>query len=907
MTTVPPATPHELRARGSLAGRPRGEGSPSSGSDVPLAGVRRIVAGRRTRLDLIANLARPPLGDRRFWLAQSLVVAVLAVHLFGDLLQDRGELGVPGFVWLLGLFLPVVYAGTAFGLVGALATSIEGTAISVPQELLWTHGSTALWAAWSTLATLNLCALLLGDRFEEARLQQARLLAEERSKIAEYFEGHPLSWQRLLEMVPDSIALVDPGGRIRYVNDRFVALSGYGRDELVGERVEILVPSALRARHAHDRLADGDGRRLGPRHMAVGRAPVLQRKDGSLVPVDVLLAPVNLDGSAWTLAAVRDERARRAADHAREEAERREQAAATSAARALAESEQRFRLTFESNMTGIILVDPSERILQANPAFCDMVGYEEHELLGRSTRFLTAPEDEEIGAKAHRRLLDGEVESVGYTKHYRRRDGQHILVEVQKARAVDPEGRTAYFVCAVRDVTRQHLLTERLSHEALHDPLTGLANRRLFEDRLTSTLMKGERGDGALAVMLLDLDNFKGVNDTLGHDVGDELLVTLARRLERSTRQGDTLARLGGDEFLYLAEHVGSSDDATRLGARLLSALTTPFLLSGHSLDVRASLGIALLGPGTTTSEGAKASVQELLRCADIALYEAKRQGRNRLTVFDDAMRERASTRFELAQELGHALARAELEMHYQPLVALDGGELRGFEALMRWNSPTRGPVAPELFIPLAERSDLILELGAFALRRAVTDACGWDRPASNRRLRLAVNLSPSQLYAPTLVHDLTRVLEGVGFDPRRLVLEVTESAVLRDADAAARVLDALRELGVHVAIDDFGSGYSSLSRLAQLRPSILKIDRSFVSPGGERSADPTLLRTLIALGHQLEMTVIAEGVETPEQRDLLAELGCDLGQGFLFARPLPRTAVHALIDGWPQRAREPT
>ncbi|MGC8462077.1 MAG: EAL domain-containing protein [Acidimicrobiales bacterium] len=845
-------------------------------------------AGRRSRRDLLENLLSPPFRDRRFWIINIVALAIVLVHLVVDTAQDRGLISMPGFVVLLALFLPVVYAGTAYGLAGSLAISLESAVLVVPGELLATHSDLARWATWSMLATVLVCAVLIGDRFEVERVQRSQLLEQERARIAEYFEGHPLSWQHLLQMLPDGICIVDELGCIRFVNERLVQLSGYERDELVGDTVERLVQADRRVEHAQVRAATSVEGAVRP--MGVGHDIVLERAGGASVPVDILLQPVRFNGGRWTVAVVRDDAERREALLARQLAEERERERLAAAAAALQESEERFRLTFESNVDGIVLVDTEDRLLQANPAFCRMVGYDTHELVGEGAVAITHPRDVATGRSAHARLMSGEVAQVNFTKRYLHRDGRVIWVEIQKAPARGVTGAIEYLVCSVRDVTRQHTLTSQLSRLAMQDPLTGLANRRAFEDRLGKALVRRHARNEFVAVALLDLDDFKGVNDALGHDVGDELLTAVAQRLQHAARAGDTVARFGGDEFLYLAEGLDSRAQAEELAARLLAAVTETFVIRGQRVSQRTSVGVAV---SDASSDAAQPDAARMIRHADIALYEAKRKGKGVVAMFTEDMRERAADHYELRQELQQALIRSELRMHYQPIMSLATGRLSGFEALMRWHHAQRGSVPPDVFIPVAEQSDLIAELGTFALQQALAQAAGWRAPATDGLPpRVAVNLSPRQLYAPGLRDQVVGLLESSGVAPERLVLEVTESTILSDPDAAAALVSDLRRLGVAFALDDFGTGYSSLSSLAQLRPSLLKVDRSFVSkvPGTPQAS--AMLRAVVSLGHELGMAVVAEGIETAAQLEVVEGLGCDFGQGYLFAPALPGDEV---------------
>ena len=836
---------------------------------------------------LVHSLARPPFRDRRFWCTQALVGLVLVAQFAADRAQDAHLIPVPGFLWLLFLFLPVIYAGTVFGIAASLAVAIEGACAALPDQLLVRHGAYAHWAAFGILVMVAMSALLLGDRFERSRRQQDRLIVAERSRIAAHVNGHPPSWRHLLALLSEGIALVDEQAVIRFANTPLEVLAEHERHGLLGiplSRLVVGLDAAALGREHRDDAAP----RCAARTLVLG--------GGDTLPVQVLVRPIMLDGGRWSLVEIRDDSARRRAEEARADAERREREQVLAAARELAQSEQRFRLTFESNMAGIVLVDASDRVLEANSAFCKLVGYSEQELIGNSSFLLTDPEDRRKGDTIHTRLLSGELAQATYTKRYRHRDGHQLWVNIQKSPARSETGEVLYFVCSVRDVTSQHELTVQLDHQAHHDPLTGLANRRLFEVELSRMLTRPEPAAGSLAVMLLDLDNFKAINDTLGHHAGDELLIAVAHRLDQASRRGDMVFRFGGDEFLYLARDVASDGDARSLAARLLASLDAPIFVGRHRIDQRASLGIAMLD-SCNERAGLPERAETALRNADIALYEAKRDGKGRVVLFSCTMREQVANRFEVVQALGRARDRHELSMHYQPIVDLETGAPTGFEALMRWERPGQGPVPPDIFIPLAEHSDLILSLGEFALREAVFEAARWPAPAAGRDLlHVAVNVSPRQLFAPGFAAAVGALIATSDLAPEQLVLEVTETSLGFDLEGACRILDQLARRGVRVAIDDFGTGHSSLSRLAELRPSVLKIDRSFVSPAQPRPSADALLETMMTLARRLEMVVVAEGIETPAQRDHLVGLGCPFGQGFLFSPAVPAHALGGLI-----------
>ena len=761
------------------------------------------IAARRSARDLPANLLHPPFSDRRFQVNMAMVGAVLLVHLGADIAQDRGVFLVPGFVWTLLLLVPVVYGGTVFGLVGSLPAAICAFVVLVPEELLTHHSPTELWGQWSILAIVLVVAILTGDRFDSERDLRERLVLAERERVVSYLGDQPLSFRHLFEALPDGVVLSDADGVICYANGRFEALSGYCADDLLGRSVEVLVPSRLAERHLGERGSFA----ASPRHRPHGVRSdlVLARRDGTEVPVDIALAPLAMAGGSFVVALCRDDSARVAAEHARHEAERHAETLEAASAKALAESEQRFRLAFENNMVGMVFVDYNGTILVVNDAFCHLIGREREEIVGGGSRAFAHPEDYGVGEEMHRRLVSGEIAQATYEKRYLHSDSSVVFVEVSKSPARDATGTVPpYFVVSVKDVTEQRVLAAQLSHQAMHDPLTGLANRALFEDRLRKVRAsaRGSAGESSSAVMMLDLDDFKAVNDAFGHHVGDQLLVELARRLAEVTRAGDTLCRLGGDEFLYLAEDLSGSAEVEAVARRLLGVFTEPFLLSGTRLELSGSLGVVF---GDST--GGRWS--ELLQDVDAALHVAKQHGKDRLALFTPDMRsKRASLGFEMLQDLRLALRNGEISMHYQPLVDLATAELVGFESLMRWRHPKRGWVSPAKFIELAETNDLIFDLGAFALRKAAATAARWQATIPGTRAPyVSVNLSARQFHDPNLLETIEDVLARTPLGGERLLLEITESVALADLATTTRITDALARLGVAIALDDFGRG----------------------------------------------------------------------------------------------------
>jgi diguanylate cyclase (GGDEF)-like protein len=448
---------------------------------------------------------------------------------------------------------------------------------------------------------------------------------------------------------------------------------------------------------------------------------------------------------------------------------------------------------------------------------------------------------------------------------------------------------------AAQRITQLHKeLLERdkhLRYLAETDPLTGLLNRTLFLDHLEQALARAERSQRPVGVLFMDLANFKVINDSLGHQGGDVLLLEIARRIRECVRDKDTVARLGGDEFTVLVEDIDGEDEATALAERLAVTLRQPVLMDERAVFISASVGVALSRPGRDGSES-------LLRNADMAMYQAKRNGKARHAVFDQSMEDRALARLELETDLRRALERDEFEVHYQPIMALAAGHIAEVEALVRWEHPLRGQISPDEFIPLAEETGLIVALGQWVLEQACCQAASWRETFPDDPLVMSVNLSGRQFQQSSLVADISQVLVRSRLPASALKLEITESVIMQDAEATILALCQLKRLGTRLAIDDFGTGYSSLSYLKRFPVDTLKVDRSFVKGLGHDSMDSAIVRSVVALAKALDLDVTAEGIETTAQRAELLALGCDRGQGYLFARPLPDAGIAALLAG---------
>ncbi|MFD5558538.1 putative bifunctional diguanylate cyclase/phosphodiesterase [Streptomyces sp. NPDC127068] len=566
--------------------------------------------------------------------------------------------------------------------------------------------------------------------------------------------------------------------------------------------------------------------------------------------------------------------------------------ARSTVAEALHASEARFRAVFEGAAIGICIADLDGMVLEVNDALVRMFGSGERQLRGRPLVEWTHPDDPPHVWQLYSELIRGEREHYRVEKAFHRPDGTALWTNLTVSLLRGADGEPQYQLALMEDTTERRLLNLRLRYEATHDALTGLPNRTLFFERLEKAL---SAGDGQrFGLCYLDLDGFKIINDSLGHAAGDRLLVEVADRLQAcATAPGEMVARLGGDEFVALTTGTGTQAEVDELAGRILAALSTPILVDGRELSVRGSIGIV---EGPAGERGAA----EVLRSADITMYRAKSAGGNRYEMADEEADARAITRHGLTTALPTALERGEFFIEYQPLVQLGDGSVSGAEALVRWSHPQHGVLGPDRFIPLAERTGLIVPLGRWVLEESVRQACLWQERHGDAGgpLRVNVNLSPCQLTHPGLVSDTVEILERAGLAPAALCLEVTESALIGADDDLLKPLRRLAEMGVDIALDDFGTGYSNLANLRRLPVSVLKLDRSFTQGMQQFPADPVDLKIvegIVALAHSLDLAVTVEGVETGAQAEQLRELGCDTAQGWYYARPGPPDRLHEL------------
>ncbi len=561
------------------------------------------------------------------------------------------------------------------------------------------------------------------------------------------------------------------------------------------------------------------------------------------------------------------------------------------------QNEARFRSLVQHSSDVIIVTKQSGTMRFVSPSATRVLGYDPSELTGQKLSEALHPDDRERAA-----IFFGEAaRSPGVTGptewRFRQTDGSWLHAEILATNLLgDPTVRG--IVLNTRDVSERKRLEEQLTHQAFHDPLTGLANRALFRDRVSHALALARRQGHPITVLFLDLDDFKKVNDSLGHAEGDRLLIAAGERFLCCARAADSVARLGGDEFAILIEHVDGSDGRAGLLERLSAAMEHPFRLSGNQVQVSVSIGVA-----TATGDE---TADDLLRNADVAMYAAKRRGKGRSETYESRMYADVRSRLEMEAALREAIDKNELTLHYQPIVSLRTGSVYGVEALIRWDHPHYGHLLPQHFIPLAEETGLIVRMGGWVMRQACTQVQQWKKDHPEIPLSISVNISGRQLQGTGITQEIREALEQTGVDPSAVVLEITESVLMQQTESVLERLRQLKALGVRLAIDDFGTGYSSLSYLQRFPIDILKIAKPFVDEVGAGVDRSALARAIVGLGETLRLRTIAEGIELGEQRAALIQLGCELGQGHLFAPALPAEAIDQILNSPPLPRRVP-
>lgn len=679
----------------------------------------------------------------------------------------------------------------------------------------------------------------------------------------------------ILNSVSEGVIGLGANGEMRFVNPVAAQLLGASADSMVdGPLTRFWL------------TADGDASPLDqPGMLANGIVNGhcrLRRPDGSMITVEYSALPMKGDGDDAYKGAVITFR---------------DISAAQAVKAALLESEGKFRDLSEKSLVGIYIIQ-NGLFTYVNPQFAKVFGYTREEIEGRlGPRQLSHPDDFDQVSRNIEKRLSGAIDSIDYSIRCLRKDGELIHVDLLGSRT--QFGGEPAIIGTLVDTTARTLAEARVKYQAYHDALTDLPNRLLCNDRLEHALTKAGRLNQYVAVLFLDLDRFKLINDSLGHPVGDALLVSAAQRLKNTVRQGDTVARLGGDEFVVILESLDEQRAPAAVAGKILNALAEPITLAGQELTVTCSIGIAIY-----PDDGEDADT--LIKNADAAMYQAKRSGRSTCAFYSPELTLTSTRWLDLESALRKAIARQELELAYQPLIDLSNGRLVGAEVLLRWRHPEKGLISPADFIPLAEETGLIVEIGDWVLGQACAQLRDW-RLRGLRLPRLAINVSSVQISRGGILESVKRVLETYEVDPARLELEITENAIMEHTEKSRRMLQALRAQGVSVAIDDFGTGYSSLAYLQKLPIDKLKVDQSFIAGIPDERGSEAIVKAIIALGRLLELEIVAEGVERVEQHRFVLENGCHVAQGYLYSRPGPAAALEAMlredatpVSGWP-------
>ncbi len=666
-------------------------------------------------------------------------------------------------------------------------------------------------------------------------------------------------YRTLVEHIQDGVFLMS-GGAYEYVNDAFAAMLGYRRDEMLGmDYMRIVAPEDVAAQEERRRR-----RQAGFRDTHDFEINLLHKDGRTRVHAAVRVGVIDTGAGTATIGTVRNITAEQ-------------------------ETERRYRTLVEHSQVGVFMSRRGSYVY-VNHAMAAMLGYDESELIGASYRQLYAPEDLADADERFERRQRGEDVPQTYEARLLHRDGTRVIATVSAGR-VEQDGEVIT-MGTVRDITEQKRIERQLRHNATHDPLTGMPNRTLFVERLRKAMTyAASAGTPSYAVLFLDLDGFKIVNDSLGHAAGDQLLMEIAQRLRTCLRPWDTVARHGGDEFTVLVEQINGLEDAEDVARRIQRELSLPIRLGDHEVFSNVSIGIAPASPDYRGTE-------EILRDADTAMYRAKARGKAGHVVFDSSMHDIARARLQLETELRQALERNEFLAHFQPLVDLRRGTLTGFEALLRWRHPVRGLLPPAEFMPLAEETGLIIPLGWWMMETACLALARWQetRPLA-RHLGMSVNIADGQFAHPELLAHVARVLRNSGLDASCLHLEITETVFMENPGAAGQRLEELRAVGVGLHMDDFGTGYSSLSHLSRYPLDTLKIDRAFVHDMLQNPAHLAIVKTIVQLCRDLGLKTVAEGIENGEQLRALRKLKCDGGQGLYFSGPLAEADVEELLQ----------
>ncbi|WP_183097680.1 sensor domain-containing protein [Nocardioides pelophilus] len=699
-----------------------------------------------------------------------------------------------------------------------------------------------------------------GETFVLASIIDIRARVAAQAAEQNSLREHERRLRLVIEAAPNAMVMVDRTGAIELVNSQAERLFGYERDQLLSMVVEDLLPERFRGSHHHNR--DDFFKAPARRDMGSGRDLFGLRSDGTEVPIEIGLNPIEIDGESFVLASIIDIRGRIDAY--------------------AAEQDELRRSMLDSMPFSILATDPSGRIVSVNAAAEQLLGYEAAELIGSSLGMIDAEPRAEDGD------WDRDLSaSIGAEREwtYRRKDGEEIPVSeaVTPLSGRDAGASTAGYLAVSYDITQRKLAQAEVQFLETHDPLTKIPTRARFLRHLSEAIATAEQDGTEVAVLVVDLDHLKRINDALGHHAGDELLVRIADRLTTWIRASDMVARLGGDEFAMVLTGLPNADAITQRVDALLEDLLTTVAVGGHQLAVTVSIGGAIYPPGDQDPG-------ELLKRADLAMEHAKSSGRNNFQWFRDDMLSPAEDDLALASALRQTLRDGGLSVAYQAQVDVRTGRVVGMEALARWTHPELGVVPPDRFIPVAEDGGMIVQLGGWVLRKACRDVASIQR-VLGRPLRVAVNVSPHQFRSAGWLGEIVGALNDAGLDPTQLELEITESLLMDERLGATDTLHAIRSLGVTIAVDDFGKGYSSLAYLSRLPIDKIKIDRSFVQELDTEEHAP-VIDAIIMMAHALGMTVVAEGVETAKHERYLRDRGCDEVQGFYYSRGVPTEDV---------------
>ena len=670
-------------------------------------------------------------------------------------------------------------------------------------------------------------------------------------------------FSRVFTESPDGIAILDFASMsIVDVNIQFASSTGQRPEDIINEPISRFLADA-------SLLQEAGTQAIEQSHVSNLEVELIDT-EGKRVPSLVSVSSVDLNGKPCLLCIAKDIRQQRETENK------------------LRRSEQRFRSTFENAPLGMLLADTSGRIFQANRFAADLLAYEGDSLTGLHLSRLVPANGRVRLLEVLEQLIAGEVADSHSERRLVSQHGLEIWVNLHVVLQRSEEGNPLYFIIQMADITEMKRSQERMERLAFYDTLTDLANRRLFNDRLQQAITRTQRNRKSAALMYLDLDQFKRVNDTLGHDAGDALLKHVSLRLQKCVRKEDTVARPGGDEFTIILYDISAINDASRVAEKILDELRKPISIAGQQLVVTTSIGITLLPQDSNDA-------QTLMRNADMAMYKAKERGRNNYQFFSEDMNQTAINRLRIETELRDALKRDQFELYYQPKIRLADQKLTGVECLIRWNHPKRGILGPHEFIAIAEESGFIVDIGTWVIEQSCI-AGRQLRQESGQDFQVALNISPRQFRDPNLITTIRRCLRETELPPEALEIEITETMLMQDVEAASQTVQRLHDLGADLAIDDFGTGYSSLNYLKKFPINTVKVDRSFVIDIPESEDDMAITSAVIAMAHQLKMEVVAEGVETPEQLNFLRRHNCEYAQGYLFGRPMPLKDLRELI-----------